>query len=189
MPKSSFLIQHLHAIIEKRRFALTYVYCDYRDKDKQDTCSIIGDLAKQLLLQASPIPSDVWATFERHEAITTEKAKQIFTLLSRTFECTYVCIDALDELMHQPRFDLLRFLSTFRGDILRIFCTARISVESEVTNLLGPFGIKTLQIFAHEVDLRTHIKVKITRDRNRTAMDTRLQEDITKELISRSQGL
>jgi hypothetical protein len=168
---------------------LVYIYCDYRDKDKQDMCSIVSELAKQLLLQSSSIPDEIWALFETHTAITTERAQQIFTLLARRFESTYVCIDALDECKPEARSNLLRFLSTPTGAPLHIFCTGRTSVEAETTELLGPLRTKIRQIYAHEEDIRRYIEVEIAQDRHKKAMDAQLQEEITKELLSRSQNL
>jgi hypothetical protein len=169
--------------------ALVYVYCDYRDKAKQDMCSIIGELAKQLLLQSSSIPDEVWTLFEEHTKITAERAQQIFVMLARRFESTFICIDALDECEPRSRSDLFRFLSTSKEASLHIFCTGRTSVETEATELLGPLGTQIRQIFAHEEDLRRHIEAQIAQDCRKGAMDEQLQEDITKVLLSRSQKL
>jgi hypothetical protein len=176
-------------MLDGSQFAWIYIYCDYRDKDKQDTCSIIGELAKQLFLQSETVPDEVWRLFDKHTRITTENAQKIFTLLLRGFESIYICIDALDECEPQPRGALLRFLSTFDNGSLRIFCTSRTSIETEATELLGPLGTTTMQISAHEEDLRRHIEVQIAQDRHKKAMDERLQEEITEALLSRSQKL
>jgi hypothetical protein len=150
---------------------------------------MIGELAKQLFLQSSSIPDEVWTFFNKHIMISMEKAQKIFTLLLRGFESTYVCIDALDECEPQSRSTLLRFLRTFNDGSLRVFCTSRPSIEAEAIDLLGPLGAKTVEIFAHENDLRRHIHVKITQDRHNQAMDEELEEEITAELLSRSQKL
>jgi hypothetical protein len=186
---SSFLIDYLLGILGRGRVALVYVYCDYRDKDKQNTCSIIGELAKQLLLQSSSIPDEVWALFEKHTKITTEKAQQIFTALAGKFESTFVCIDALDECEPRSRSDLLQFLSAPNERSLYIFCTGRTSVEMEATEHLEPLGTQIRQIFAHEEDLRRHIEAEIAQDRRKKAMDEQLQEEIMEALLSRSQKL
>jgi hypothetical protein len=166
-----------------------YIYCDYRDKDKQDACSIIGELAKQLFLQSRTVPDEMWMLFDKHSRITMEQAKKIFTLLLRGFESTFICIDALDECEPQSRSALLRFLAMLDQVSTSIFCTARTGVESEATKLLGPIGTKSVGIFAHEADLRRHIEVQIAQDRYNKAMDAQLQEEITKTLLDRSQNL
>jgi hypothetical protein len=168
---------------------LIYIYYDYRDKDKQDACSIIGELAKQLIIQSSSIPDEVWTLFDKYTRITMEKAKKIFTLLVRGFESTYICIDALDECEPQSRNTLLRFLSTLDGSFIRIFSTSRTSIETEATEILEPLGTKTMEIFAHEADLRKHIEMQIAQDRYKKAMDEQLQDEIIEELLSRSQKL
>jgi hypothetical protein len=184
---SSFLIDYLRGILGRGRAALVYVYCDYRDK--QNTCNMVGELAKQLLFQSSSIPDEVWALFEKDTKITTEIAQQIFTMLARRFESTYVCIDALDECEPEVRRNLLRILSTPREPPLHIFCTGRTSVEVEATELLGPLGTRIKEIYAHEEDLRRHIEAQIAQDRHKKAMDEQLLEEITEALLSRSQKL
>jgi hypothetical protein len=187
--RSSYLIEYLRNILERSRFALIYIYCDYRDKDKQNACNIICELAKQLLIQSPSVPEEIWTLFDKHVRTTMEKAQKIFTLLVRGFDSTNICIDALDECEPQSRGALLRFLSTFDDGSLHIFCTSRISVETEATELLGPLGTRVMQISAHEEDLRKHIEVQIAQDRHRKAMDEQLKADITEALLSRSQKL
>jgi hypothetical protein len=181
------LIDYLLGVLGRGQVALVYVYCDYRDKAKQDICTIIGELAKQLLLQSSSIPDEVWALFQKHTKITTDRAQQIFSMLARRFESTVVCIDALDECEPQARSKLLQFLR--KEGSLHVFCTGRTSVETEAIEQLGPLGTQIKQIFAHEEDLRRHIEAEIAQDRRKKAMDEQLQEEITEALLSRSQKL
>jgi hypothetical protein len=168
---------------------LIYIYCDYRDKGKQDLCSIIGELAKQLFLQSRTPPDDIWRLFDKRTSINTENAQKIFTVLLRAFDSTFICIDALDECEPQSRGALLRFLGTFDDISLRVFCTSRTSVETETTELLRPLGTTTMQISAHEEDLRRHIEAQIAQNRHKKAMDEQIQEEITEILLSRSQKL
>jgi hypothetical protein len=53
--------------------------------------------------------------------------------------------------------------------------------------ILQPFYPNTLEISAHEGDIRRYIEVKIAQDRHKEAMDDGLQDEITKQLASRSQ--
>jgi hypothetical protein len=160
------------------------VYCDYRDKDKQDMCSIIGELAKQLLLQSSSVAEEVWSLFEKHTTITTENAKQALTHMLRSFDGVYLCIDALDECQPQVRRELLSFLVTLKGAGLRIFCTGRTHIMAEARTCLKTFGLETMEIYAHEADIRLHLEEMISRDPHKGAMDEQLQEQITTTLIS-----
>jgi hypothetical protein len=183
------LIDYLLGALGGGRVALVYVYCDYRDKNKQDTCSLIGELAKQLLLQSSSVPDEAWALFEKHTTITMERTQQVFTVLARRFESTFVCIDALDECEPAARSNLLRFFSNTKETSLQIFYTGRTSVETEAKEYLGLLGIQITQISAHEEDLRRHIEAQIVQDRHKKAMDKQLLEEITVALLSRSQKL
>jgi hypothetical protein len=150
---------------------------------------MIGELAKQLFIQSSSVPEELWTIFEKYSRINVEKAQQIFTLLSRRFESTYICIDALDECLPHTRSSLLRFFGTVQRSSLRIFCTGRTSVEAEVVELLEPLSTKTMEIYAHESDLRKHIEALVAVDRHKKAMDAQLLEEITKQLLSQSQKL
>jgi hypothetical protein len=160
------------------------MYCDYRDKDKQDICSIIGELAKQLLLQSSSVAEEVWSLFEKHTAISTEKAKQVLTHMLHSFDEVYLCIDALDECPPQVRRELLSFLVTLKGAGLRIFCTGRTHIVAEATGSLKPLGPEAMEIYAHEADVRLYLEEMISRDPHKGAMDEQLQEQITTALIS-----
>jgi hypothetical protein len=182
--QSCSVIEYIRALLGRQRFALVYIYCDYRDKDKQDTCSMIGELAKQLLLQSSFVPEEVWSLSEKHTAITTEKARRVLTLLLRSFDRVYICVDALDECQPQYREEFLHFLVTLRGTGLRFFCTGRSHIVAQVTELFEPIGIKTMEICAHEADIKLYIEEKISKDRRKGAMDEQLKEQITKKLVS-----
>lgn len=146
-------------------------------------CSIIGELTKQLLLQAPSIPDEVWPLFQKHTAINKKTAQQIFTLLLNSFGSIYVCIDALDECQPQFREELIGFFTALKRTTLRIFCTGRPSITAEVTESLGPLGVKTVEICAHETDVRLYIEEKVSRDRHKKAMDEQLHGQITKELV------
>lgn len=182
--QSCFAIEHLHSILGQRRAALGRFYFDFQDTDKQDVCSVIGELSKQLLLQATSVPEEVWKLFRKHTAISTKEAQQIFTLLLSSFELTYLCLDALDECEPQSRKALLSFLGLLIGSKLRVFCTGRFSVKDQAKDLLRPFSPKVVEIFAHETDIRQYIEEEIAQDDHKDAMDEQLQEEITKQLVS-----
>jgi hypothetical protein len=145
---------------------------------------MIGELAKQLLLQSSSIPEEVWSLFQKHAPITTEEAEQVLTLLLRSFDRIFICIDALDECEPHLRKELLRLLVTLKGTGLRVFCTSRSHVVAEVTEIFEPLGIKTVEICAHEADIRLYTEEKISRDRRKGAMDEQLREQIMTQLGS-----
>jgi hypothetical protein len=178
------MIEYLRGLLGQRRFGLAYLYCDYRDKDKQDTCSMIGELAKQLLLQLSSVPEEVWSLFEKHTAITTEKAKQVLDLLLRSFGKVYICVDALDECESRSRKDILRFLVHLNGTGLQIFCTGRSHIMTEAMEFLEPLGLRALEVCAYEADIRLYIEEKILEDGRKGAMDEQLQGQIMKKLVS-----
>lgn len=144
---------------------------------------MLGELAKQLLLQSSTIPDATWQLFEKRETLTTEIVKKIFTLLLPNFKSIYIFLDALDECLPHLREDLLCSLTSSRATTIRMFCTGRSSVAAEAKRHLGSLGFKTMEIYAHEADIRLHLKEQISRDRRKDAMDDQLQEQITNRLI------
>jgi hypothetical protein len=182
-------IEHLNKVLDRRRAALGRIYLDFRDEDDQDVCAVLGELSKQLLLQASSVPNEVWTLFDENFKITIDKARRIFTLLLRSFDSTYICIDALDECKPQSQREILGFLGTFKDSSLRIFCTGRFSVQDEAMKQLRPFITETMEIFAHESDVRQYLEAKIAEDPYEEAMDEQLKDEITSQLVSLSQKL
>jgi hypothetical protein len=63
---------------------------------------VIGELAKQLILQAPSVPPDVWSLFQKHSAISIDKAQQIFCLLLRSFDSIFIFLDALANASLSP---------------------------------------------------------------------------------------
>lgn len=178
-------IQYLRIKLSNRRIGLAFIYCDYRDRDNQDMCSLIGELAKQLLLQVPSVPDEVWPLFQKHTAVSTNKAEEIIHLLQQhCFDRIYVCIDALDECQPNFRRDLLNFLTTLTKTTSRIFCTSRSNVVTEAKDVVGSLGLETIEISAHEADIRLYLEEHISRDRHKGAMDEQLQEAITRKLTS-----
>lgn len=171
---------------------IAFLYCDYRDAENQTGPKMIGALTKQLMWQAQSIPQTVWEVFgtknKAREAVDSEVAERLFTLILHEFKVAYICIDALDEYEHQLRIQLLRLFKTLSQTSLRIFLTGRQSVEAEVADALATPTFENVPIAANEGDIRMCVSQRIANDPYPEAMDEKLKDEIIEKIIGLSQG-
>lgn len=173
--------------------AVIFMYCDYRDQSNQTILGIIGSLAKQLLSQARSIPKAVWDSYKqmakRRKAVDLEFAQAILELVFPSFDCVYICLDALDECQTDARRQLLELLKTVTGTTLRLFVTARPNIEAALVTSLADKSISRIPITANKEDLKIFLSQQFSRDRYPEAMDETLQAQITDKIIKWSEGM
>jgi hypothetical protein len=173
--------------------AVVFMYCDYRDQATQTTMSIMGSIAKQLLLQARSIPAEVWEMHKKlskkQKPVDLETAQATIKLVLEQLERVYICFDALDELQPDVRRQVLEFLGTVSGTTVRLFVTGRPNVESELAHFLMDKTISKIPIVANAEDIELYLSQRFSQDHYREAMDETLQAQIKDKIIEFSRGM
>jgi hypothetical protein len=168
---------------------LAYIYCDFRDQNQQTTKNIIGAILKQLLRQLPCIPEEIAAIWQKHH--NGKEPLELVTMLEalrntcKSFNRTFICVDALDECQDADR--LLESLQS--APFLRLFATGRKHVQPIIDRCVR--HTHTIHIEANESDIRILIKQKINQDRKRDPelITDRLEQDIIEKISALSKGM
>ena len=99
----SIVIEHLQQFFAENDVAISYIYCDYKDRKTQTVVNLISSLVKQMLLQHLGLPREVKDLYAEHKngqsPMSLEKLSKLFVSLSNYFRRSFLVIDALDEHM------------------------------------------------------------------------------------------
>jgi hypothetical protein len=83
------------------------LYCDYRDREKQNPANMIGSLVKQLVMVMPKIPIKIHRAYQQsrqqEKRLELENASEMLMLALRSFDRVYICVDALDECEREHR--------------------------------------------------------------------------------------
>jgi hypothetical protein len=169
---------------------LAYVYCDYRDHTQQTLVKIIGAITKQLLRQLDNPPNDfedLWQKSHEGKVPLEERgAMEALSSVCRSFERTYICIDALDECHNAS--GLLNLIYQAPSNT-RTFATTREHVLVAVRKYFE--SSQRIEIEAKLSDIRILVEQRIEADRheNPDLMTTELQIEITEKICQLSKGM
>jgi hypothetical protein len=153
--------------------------------------NLVGGLLKQLLATLPDLPEDLVEIYRQkggreRKSLELSDATAIFRSICKTFERTYICLDALDEC--KDAIKLLKSLQDLSSSVF-LFMTSRRHLQACVQ---GHFkNTLVIPILASENDIKAYIKDKV--DENRIEepeiMDDKLEGEITKKIIASSKGM
>ncbi|KAI9731302.1 MAG: hypothetical protein M1834_005205 [Cirrosporium novae-zelandiae] len=101
---ASNIINYCLRSIPSPEYAVTYFYCDFREKEAQQPEAVIGALISQLCTKLPSIPESIMKTFQNHRTASGDVSPPTYTTLLSLFEETLehlarvkIVIDGLDE--------------------------------------------------------------------------------------------
>ena len=171
------------------------MYADYNDQTNQTLVNILGSFLRQLLTTVpEPIPDEVTTKLnDIHHGgrkVETEDTLALLRIRLHQLQRTFICIDAVDELEPDVRFQLLKVLKELGTNYTtRLFLTGRGHMESEVQNCFHLTERYTTVISASQQDIQEFVRQKIKGDRNLAAIDEVLAKDIVDAITEMSQGM
>ena len=159
---SSLVIEHLrHRASHEEQSAVVYVYCNYKDVEKQTVANLLSCLIRQLLIhKPHSVMREAAALYESHHSAGTppsvvEYIKVLEAAVTR-LAVLYIVIDALDECSdeHGGRKTLISELSRLK---LRLLVTSRDlpSIRRQLQNAIH------LDVYAREDDILNYIDTRI----------------------------
>ena len=99
----SIVIEHLQQWFSKNDVSISYIYCDYKDRNTQTVVNLISSLVKQIVSQQQDMPSEVKDLFAEHDngqsSMSLEDYSKLLVSLSSYFRRSFIVVDALDEHM------------------------------------------------------------------------------------------
>lgn len=169
-----------------------YVYCNYKDGEKQTVTNLLSSLIRQLLIQKPySVMREAAALYESHHSAGTPPSvvEYINVLEAAVSRLTtlYIVIDALDECSeeHGGRKTLISELSRLK---LRLLVTSRDlpSIRRQLQNAIH------LVIYAREDDIVNYIDTRIDSSEQLSAhitKDRQLRDVIRTTVASRAGGM
>jgi hypothetical protein len=169
---------------------LAYIYCDYRDQTLQTAKNISGTILKQLLRLLPKIPEEIIAIWQKSyngkTPLEFDQAIEALRITCKSFNRTYICLDALDECQH---IDLLLKSLPQAPSPVRLFSTGRKHIQPTIQRFFGHTHM--ILIEAKESDIRIFIEKSMKEDREKDPelMNERLEQDIIEKIAALSKGM
>ena len=175
--------------------AVACVYCDFHAHREQSTTGVLGALLKQLVAGVEPIPEAIKKAFDRAKskvdgrALGLQEIHEILTKSISSLQRGFICIDALDEFPSNHRPELWNSLQCIIRECpnVRLFMTGRPHIQEEVRKYF-PQNSDTITIGPTEDDLRVYLIMRLKKDLEPDAMDTKLEADILRLIPGKISG-
>ena len=182
---SSLVIDRLCSPADVRNTAVACVYCDFHAQNEQTATGLFGVLLKQVVSSLEPIPEEVQRAFENSKRSVGGRRlllPEILEVLAKSLSRlrrVFICIDALDEFPEKHRPELWESLQQIvqKCPNTRLFLTGRIHIRDEVKQYFLRTA-KTLPISPRGHDIGLYLKMRLSRDSERSRMDQELEADI-----------
>ncbi|THV48988.1 hypothetical protein BGAL_0217g00130 [Botrytis galanthina] len=175
---------------------LAMFYCDYKDTQTHDPRTILGALARQLILQHEQAFTQLEAFCEKHHmtentqgSATTDEFCEFIVELSRNFPTTSIVVDGLDEIA-EDRAEVTRLLKSLNkpSGTIKTLLASRNEVDIRIVledypcvSIAAKSG--DLRLYVHsEIEKRTKLGKLRIRDHN-------LKDHIVKVLIEGADGM
>jgi len=185
---SSLVIDTLCKHSGKERAAVACFYFDFAAQEEQSPTSILGSVLKQVVGGLDEIPERIVKAFrDRRKVIGGQRLalSEIVEFLQdiSSSQCTFICIDALDECQPGYRVKLLDSLNQIlqRSPGARIFLTGRPNIRDDVEkHLAGRAATRSITPTTNDVTI--FLREKLKEDIIPDAMDESLEEEIIKNI-------
>lgn len=79
----SFIINHLQRVMKQKDIGIAYVYCSYKETERENVTNLISSILQQLLSQRSNDPLEVLEMYQKHSQSKTRPTLHEFSDLLR----------------------------------------------------------------------------------------------------------
>ena len=185
---SSLVIDTLCKQAVREDAAVACFYFDFATQEEQSPAAILGSVLKQVVGGLSEVPGGLVKAFrDRGKVIGGQRLAlaEIVEFLQdiSSSQCTFICIDALDEYPAEHRAKLLDSLNQIlqKSQGARIFLTGRPHIRGEVDRHLAGRAA-TRSITPTKGDIIIFLRAKLKEDTMPEAMDESLEEEIIQSI-------
>ena len=185
---SSLVVDMLCDKAKEQNIAVACFYVDFAAREEQSPTNMLGSILKQIVAGLERIPEKIREAFQDHKKVIGGRGLRVPEIVKMlqsvtSSRRTFICVDALDECVegHQPEvLDSLRQVLE-KSSSTRIFLTARRHIRGEVERNLGP-RVAILSIKPSNNDIVGYIRMRLSKDRCRDAMDAGLEAEIIESI-------
>ena len=185
---SSLVVDRLCDKSQEQNIAVTCFYGDFAAREEQSPANILGSLLKQIVGGLERIPDEISRTFQNHKKVIGGRELRVPEIVKMlqdaiSLQPTFICVDAMDECVERHRPEVLDSLRQIleRSSDTRIFLTGRRHIRSEIDKYLGG-STAILSIKLNNDDVVGYIRMRLSKDTSPGAMDSDLEDEITKSI-------
>ena len=167
---------------------VAFFYFDFAARLEQSPTSVLSSLLKQVVRGLGEIPAKVVRAFRDQEKIIGGRNPGLGEIVEMlqdisSSQCTFICIDALDECIPEHRGKLLDSLSQIlrKSPETRVFLAGRLHIRDEVEKHLRG-RVMAVSITPAKDDIIRFLRAKLKEDTTPDAIDKILEEDIVKAI-------
>ena len=192
---SSLVIDTLRKGTRGQNIAVVFLYCDYKAQKDQSAVNMIGGLVRQTALRVPRIPSEIKSAFEESkkeggDGLQLPDMVKLFVKVTGSIRMVYICIDAVDEVLPQHRFEFFRALRQILQDApdVRLFLTGRPYIRGEIDKHLTKRAY-AIHIVADQGDITRYLIQKMEDDQDPGSMTEDLRNNIMKTMLEKTSGM
>ncbi|KAJ5347715.1 uncharacterized protein N7506_000968 [Penicillium brevicompactum] len=172
---------------------IAYIYCDFQHTSdgSQKPESFLSSIIRQLVLDASPMPSVVQAMYDKHEPKGTRptfaELSKAFSVVCRSFKRWFLVFDALDECNLS---DAIRTLDAIISYALHsnmsLFATSRFIPE-----IMSKFQDDTMtqEIRAEKSDIAKYLTANLDQLPSFVSRNKQLQQEVIDVITNAADGM
>jgi Cdc6-like AAA superfamily ATPase len=189
---ASIVIDHLQRVIQDKDTAVTYIFCNYKNKLEQTPFNFIASLLKQLFQGRNLSSAELKSTYNRHVGSHSYPSlDEVLDLLQSEisrYSRVFIVVDALDECNEndgtcQMLLSRLRILQTTSP--VNILITSRFlpKIVQEFCDSMQ------LEIRASDEDMKRYLDAQMFRLSSCVRAKPGLQEIIRHDIINAANGM
>jgi len=183
---SSLVVDRLGDQARGQNTAVTCFYFDFAARKEQSATNMLGSLLKQIVSGMETIPEEISRAFQEQKKVIGGRGPQLSDIVKMlqtitSSQCTFVCIDALDECAAAHRAKVLDSVKQIleKSPGTRIFITGRPHIRAEIEKRLAQRVI-SLSIGPSKVDIIRYLRIRLGEDETPDAMNESLEAEILK---------
>jgi len=184
----SIVVDHFEEHFKCQGVGVAYIYFDYKSQETQSSEAVAACLLRQLAAQVSDLNEQLEKTYDtlspRLQYPDFDCLVKLLVTCAQSFETSFIIFDALDECdkkQAQQMVFLIRQLCTSESPF-KLFTTSRPYLRS-VEGFLKPD--QTIELHAHESDLRNFIETKFMDDDATKLMDDEAKLELRNMILTR----
>ena len=189
---SSLVIDTLRKQIGEKNIAVIFLYCDYQVQKDQSAVNMIGSLIRQAALREPTIPNEIKRAFEKSkreggDGLQLPDMVKLFVKVAGHTEVVYLCVDAVDEVLPQHRFEFFYALRRIIQDApnVRLFLTGRPYICAEIDKHLTKKAC-AIHILADQGDITRYLSQKMDDDKDPGLMTEDLKKNIMTTMVEKA---
>ena len=185
---SSLVIDKLCDHARGQNTTVACFYFGFAARKEQSSTSVLGALLKQLVCGLEVTPKEISLAYQGQKNAIGGRGPQLADIVkmlrnTASMKRTFICIDALDECVVEPRVKILDALNQILRSSpgTRIFVTGRPHIEAEVGSRLCGRGM-AIRITPRRDDIIGYIHSKLEGDAMPGAISSSLEAEILRKI-------